>query len=148
MQPSIMPPCVWRGSEEDPSSFDCLHAHISKRVCPEECVKCQLRHDPIEPLPGFAPPELPEKIGVIQKIANGAVGLSKAALGIDRADEETIKERWNICQSCEFYKNWRCTQCGCIASAKVTINSERCPIGKWEASGREHGEESQNGPLD
>lgn len=41
------------------------------------------------------------------------------------------EERLGICSQCEFYKEQRCTKCGCQMRVKTTMATSRCPIGKW-----------------
>lgn len=71
------------------------------------------------------------------KIASGAIGLVKAAAGIDHAPKEVIASRRDICRGCD-QKNTetltvlsRCKGCGCYIRAKTTLASEKCPLGKW-----------------
>jgi hypothetical protein len=70
------------------------------------------------------------------KIKQGMMGLAKAALGIDRASDELIRQRTEICRGCEHAKFVAgklasCGLCGCIIKAKVRIPREHCPIKKW-----------------
>lgn len=46
-------------------------------------------------------------------------------------DADTANNRYNICESCEFLKEKRCTHCGCFMETKVHLESSSCPIGKW-----------------
>lgn len=77
-------------------------------------------------------------------VVEGAVGLTKAILHIDRADDATIAARRDICRNCDqaelrTSKNKRltltvlsrCKACGCVVSAKTAIKSEVCPLLKW-----------------
>ena len=76
-------------------------------------------------------------------IVKGAIGLSKAALKIERADDETINSRKKICQECDQFKRVytnfagkkintsKCSICGCFIGAKTLIKSEKCPEKKW-----------------
>ncbi|MCC7408332.1 MAG: hypothetical protein IT442_09680 [Phycisphaeraceae bacterium] len=61
----------------------------------------------------------------------GAVGLAKAYLGLDKADDATARRRWETCTACEHFDLGLCRLCGCHLSAKVHIASEACPQGKW-----------------
>lgn len=49
------------------------------------------------------------------------------------ATEELQKQRWNICNSCEWNdtEHKKCTKCGCYLEAKLKFNSSFCPILKW-----------------
>jgi hypothetical protein len=68
--------------------------------------------------------------------------------GFRTLDEAVIKTRLDMCQSCPnlieppnklIYKVKLvkasdpriCQKCGCVASAKVKVPTERCPIGLW-----------------
>ena len=137
--PSKLKSCIWRGDEGDGISFDCLYQDVKKRVTPSDCEKCPLirpSHLVVdsapEPRPAQVEPEA-KKETTAEYLARGVVGLGKSILGIDRASDETIKERWEICRKCEFYKLWQCTKCGCIASQKVKQQSETCPAGYWKS---------------
>ncbi len=44
---------------------------------------------------------------------------------------EKANERIKICEGCEFYKQSRCIKCGCFMTAKIHVESSRCPINKW-----------------
>ena len=44
---------------------------------------------------------------------------------------EKAAERIKICEGCEFYKQSRCIKCGCFMTAKIHLESSRCPINKW-----------------
>lgn len=39
--------------------------------------------------------------------------------------------RSKICQSCEFFSNGFCLQCGCKLDIKLINAEEQCPIHKW-----------------
>lgn len=51
--------------------------------------------------------------------------------------ESEIDNRHKICESCEFFKDNSCTQCGCLLSKdriylnKLAMKSQSCPINKW-----------------
>lgn len=57
--------------------------------------------------------------------------------GFVLASDEEIKRRFGICQSCEYFKNNLCTQCGCPVNrsknyiSKLSWKSEDCPVNKW-----------------
>ena len=67
----------------------------------------------------------------LTRLVRGASGLLKAELGIGGADEHTINDRKNICESCEHYDFGVCGKCGCFCSAKVKLKNEKCPEGRW-----------------
>ena len=74
-----------------------------------------------------------EEPSLVGKIAHGITGLTKAALGIDHPGDEVVKQRWDICKSCEHFRLWQCRLCGCLVSGKIRLASERCPILRWNA---------------
>ena len=47
-------------------------------------------------------------------------------------DAAVLKERWDLCSSCEFLteKN-SCEKCGCFMKVKHKLSFASCPIGKW-----------------
>lgn len=47
---------------------------------------------------------------------------------------EQQKERFSICESCEFlFKPTNtCKKCGCFMSAKTWLAEQECPEGKWQ----------------
>jgi predicted RNA-binding Zn-ribbon protein involved in translation (DUF1610 family) len=53
------------------------------------------------------------------------------------SSQEQILSRYNICQQCEFFKNYTCEKCGCavnrnkIYANKLAWSDQVCPIGKW-----------------
>ena len=55
----------------------------------------------------------------------------------DLADKETVRNRLNICEGCEFFKNDTCTKCGCLMMrnknfvGKVLKKDASCPESKW-----------------
>ena len=46
-------------------------------------------------------------------------------------EANTANNRYSICEGCEFFKEKRCTQCGCFMEAKVHLELATCPLGKW-----------------
>lgn len=52
---------------------------------------------------------------------------------IDKVSPEIQKERFSICESCEFlYKpTANCKKCGCFMRIKTWMPRQRCPIKKW-----------------
>ena len=58
---------------------------------------------------------------------------------IKKCSIEQIDYRYQICSSCEFYKNNTCEKCGCHAVRdqvymnKLAWKDQECPIGKWKA---------------
>jgi hypothetical protein len=70
-------------------------------------------------------------------ILKGSVGLTKVALGIDKADPELSEKRIEICNRCDRLiksddpKKHRCGVCKCWVSKKSKLSKEKCPLNKW-----------------
>jgi hypothetical protein len=47
------------------------------------------------------------------------------------ADPARQRIRFLYCQHCEAYKEGMCTACGCLVHAKISLNSEECPLKYW-----------------
>lgn len=60
--------------------------------------------------------------------------LEKNGLGCSK---ETVKNRFSICKSCEFFQDNSCSKCGCRIvrnrefKNKLLWKNEKCPINKW-----------------
>lgn len=52
-----------------------------------------------------------------------------------RVDNETYKNRLEICQSCpELLKStFQCKKCGCLMKQKCKLSDASCPLKKWDA---------------
>lgn len=46
-------------------------------------------------------------------------------------DADVLKARWDLCSTCEFLKNDKCTSCGCYMKVKHKLAPASCPEGKW-----------------
>lgn len=82
----------------------------------------------------------------IKKAAAGAVGLAKAAAGIDRVDDAALMARLEACGRCAELRRLvrgvaagelpglsdTCGRCGCLVQAKARLRAETCPAGHWE----------------
>jgi hypothetical protein len=82
-----------------------------------------------------AKPTDPEKAGVA-RLLHGAVGIAKAVLHIDRADDATIDRRRAICGTCDqatvvLGVLEKCKACGCGIVPKTANADQVCPLGKW-----------------
>lgn len=83
-------------------------------------------------------------------IVNGAVGLARAGIaattGIGATPLPEYKARLRTCWYCDksqpltvagvqiLGKKEQCGECGCIITAKASIATERCPLGRWATS--------------
>lgn len=45
---------------------------------------------------------------------------------------EIGRHRLEICKQCELRKGFVCGECGCVLAAKVEVEDEECPVGKWQ----------------
>ena len=63
--------------------------------------------------------------------------LDKTINNEDIASDDEIERRFKICESCEFFKNSICSQCGCPVNRtrnyinKLSLVSEQCPMNRW-----------------
>lgn len=57
----------------------------------------------------------------------------KDTLKGDFSDGDISRERYSICQGCEFFKHatFTCGKCGCFMPAKTKLKNADCPVGKW-----------------
>jgi len=46
-------------------------------------------------------------------------------------DKSLAKKRMDICEECDYYKNYFCKKCGCVMAVKTKYRSMFCPVGKW-----------------
>lgn len=77
-------------------------------------------------------------VSFAQKIKNFAKAVaSHASTGMKLASDETILKRYNICESCDFFDNGSCSQCGCPIYkhkkfvSKLSWAEQSCPVSKW-----------------
>jgi Family of unknown function (DUF6171) len=77
----------------------------------------------------------PASIGQQAANVTGALGRAFTAVVHGQkvlVDEKTLAARRATCQGCDHLKGPKCELCGCYYSVKITLATERCPIGKWE----------------
>jgi hypothetical protein len=48
-----------------------------------------------------------------------------------KASAEVVEQRKEICNSCEFLNNDKCSKCGCRYKLKIQLATEKCPVSKW-----------------
>lgn len=41
------------------------------------------------------------------------------------------ESRFQSCVTCPFFDDGQCTVCKCLVEAKVMLNTEKCPRGRW-----------------
>ena len=66
----------------------------------------------------------------------GMIGMFGYATRISkRTSEDHVKARQQICESCPIYDFGLCNKdkggCGCVLYAKIRVEKEKCPKGKW-----------------
>jgi hypothetical protein len=50
-----------------------------------------------------------------------------AEAGFPIVSREVFQDRLRSCQGCQWWKGWRCAQCGC-AGVKLWLATEQCPL--------------------
>lgn len=104
-----------------------------------ECSKCGTIITSKE-VSDISPPIFPCKSPLLSANVGASVvqfGSTINHMKNDLCDEDQIQKRYNICQSCEFFKSNSCEKCGCTVIRdrnylnKLAIKSEHCPIKKW-----------------
>lgn len=96
--------------------------------------------------PKFTPYQPGEPVPYWQRASNFIKASAAHALnGFHKADPETVKMRFSICETCEIYeakgeKSGVCkhSKCGCnikdvgiLGINKLTWAEQACPLGKW-----------------
>lgn len=79
-------------------------------------------------------PSLPEQgKNLIKTSVEVVKGVSVAKSFNPFASKKLLKERMDICNTCEFYhyKKNRCIKCGCFLEFKAKFSDAHCPIDKW-----------------
>ncbi len=81
-----------------------------------------------------------------KNIIKGVIKLSKVALSMDKAPDDIISARRDVCRNCEYSTKNKdkintpskglslrsiCTNCKCFIAAKTQLLNEQCPLGKW-----------------
>ena len=66
----------------------------------------------------------------------GMVGLTKAALHVERAADPVIRQRRALCAACPTAtagssRTSRCLACTCFIYPKTATATEKCPFDKW-----------------
>ncbi len=51
--------------------------------------------------------------------------------GKARAEQDVVKKRINLCETCDQLKDNRCLSCGCYIALKAGLRAEKCPLEKW-----------------
>ncbi len=100
----------------------------------------------VDPLPAAPVPPAPEMgpgeeckgcgKGVLQKLAEGGLGVAKALgtfVGVGTLDPEVVSMRDGQCSGCPTAQNncGICERCHCLIALKIRVGSEKCPDGHW-----------------
>lgn len=68
----------------------------------------------------------------LSRFIRGAIGVTKATLGIDVAPASVVVGRRKECHRCpERVHGGVCRACGCAIKPKTMVDSEVCPKGRW-----------------
>jgi len=67
------------------------------------------------------------------KEKNGVTVFDMFKDDIEKASEQVKNARYETCLSCPelIHLTKQCKQCGCFMVLKTTLESAKCPIGKW-----------------
>jgi hypothetical protein len=78
-------------------------------------------------------PHTPSAIDLAKNLVNQAVAITQDVLHNRpvMAHPVIAIQRLRMCQTCEFYEQPKCTQCGCNMPLKTKIMSASCPTKKW-----------------
>ena len=63
-------------------------------------------------------------------LANALVHAAKT--GEVRASRLKADARLKACNACEFKKDNRCLDCGCVLTLKIGLDAATCEKGKWD----------------
>jgi hypothetical protein len=101
----------------------------------------KIEEEPLKFLENFKPEELDHRVN-LPSPAEMATSLVRSAAawgksGFAMADSDKLTARLDACKSCSEWDaagmagTGRCRKCGCSTQAKLRIDSEKCPLGKW-----------------
>lgn len=107
-----------------------------------KCTKCGIEiYTNDEQLPIF-PCSIPEISSDMPDFIDRIKGFTGIELLNQTSDDgmasnELIESRFRICETCEFFQNKTCSQCGCVINRvrnhmnKLSLANEECPIKRW-----------------
>ena len=106
------------------------------------CTKCGMQITVDDDIPPIFPCNsinlTSHEPNIVEKIKNFSKSLADHAKNnFTLASDSEIERRFKICESCEFFKNQSCSQCGCPINrtrnyvSKLSWDSEKCPVDKW-----------------
>lgn len=103
--------------DNDPSKAAQIKKEFEESA-PQEakpCSDCSQKLEVVEP-------------NLFQKAINfGQAIIQHAAAGFTEVSEEVYQKRLAICQACPFFKDNKCTKCGCPTQTKLRWSSSQCP---------------------
>ena len=104
----------------------------------------------VDPTPALKPSPKRQALNVISAVAHASKSVAKTTLGIERASNEQVEARLNVCRQCPGgHAIWRDNElhtcgpmlesmrgagkgtCGCILEKKARDLAEDCPFGWW-----------------
>jgi len=111
-----------RGPKQNPNDCKKQSNTNLSGFTPESSVETEIKE---------SDPQLPSTMQMARNFIKSASDHIKN--GMKSADEDIIKKRLEICESCDFKirESNRCGKCGCFLGAKTKWESSHCPIGKW-----------------
>jgi hypothetical protein len=74
--------------------------------------------------------------GIGQQLANAAGAVSRVVGAVMTGqavmvDDATKQSRMATCQACSELIDGKCRLCGCGYMGKLSLETEKCPLGKW-----------------
>ncbi len=76
--------------------------------------------------------------------------IAGAVFEVEKVDEQTAKQRYQVCKSCDKYDQSedKCTVCGCFMETKTAmkihnnffknrLEATHCPLGRWGAEDKQ-----------
>jgi len=103
-------------------------AHLHK-LCQNHAGYFKMWEECRGPLQTDCGEKLPSLLKQAANVAKAVV--THVATGMSNATPEEKNRRLSICGGCPFFKEGRCTKCGCFLEVKTGFSSSKCPIGKW-----------------
>ena len=137
MTEETLPPCDYRLTiSSDAHHYYCRHSsvHAREHLVPASlCRSCPVREQPCSearPVPADAQlHQLPSKLCRARSFIGSMAAFAKD--GFRLVDDAEYQRRLEICEACDFFREYRCMKCGCQLRAKARGRAFRCPLGEW-----------------
>lgn len=116
-------------SPRDSQGFTCLINRYGGKPHALACQQC------IKDGRNVAASKLPSAAEMATGLMRSAAAWGKS--GFKLADEDKLTARLDACKTCPEWDaagmggTGRCRKCGCSTQAKLRIDVEKCPLGKW-----------------